>query len=97
MGKEFEEKVFGLRLGEVTGPVKASNKASKGRVFHIVKLLDRQQEGYAPLNEVESRIRENLFSAKKEKALNDHIAALRRKSKVAVDETLFQEVKKNAL
>jgi len=97
MGKEFEEKVFGLRLGEVTGPVKASNKASKGRVFHIVKLLDRQQEGYAPLAEVESRIRENLLSVKKEKALNDHIAALRRKSKVAVDETLFQEVIKNAL
>ncbi|MCL6582893.1 MAG: peptidyl-prolyl cis-trans isomerase [bacterium] len=91
MGREFEDRVFSLRLGEVSKPI----KTAKG--FHLVKLLERQSEGFAKLSEVEPRIREILLSVKKEKALQDHIAALRRKSRVVVNETLFQEVVKNVL
>ncbi|MEW5800802.1 MAG: peptidyl-prolyl cis-trans isomerase [bacterium] len=91
MGKEFEEQVFHLRTGQVSDPI----KTEKG--VHIVKLLERQKEGFAQLSEVESHIRETLLSMKKEKALSDHIAGLRKKSKVVINKILFQEVTQNAL
>ncbi|MEW6381100.1 MAG: peptidyl-prolyl cis-trans isomerase [bacterium] len=91
MGKEFEDRVFSLRAGEVSKPIKTT------RGFHVVKLLDRQGKGFARLDEVKSGIRDRLLSAKKEKALHDHITVLRRKSRVVVNESLFQEVVKNAL
>jgi peptidyl-prolyl cis-trans isomerase D len=54
MVKEFEEAVFALRDGQVSGPVKSQFG------FHIIKLEERQPSGVKPLDEVRGQVREKL-------------------------------------
>jgi len=91
MGDEFESRVFDLRSEEVSDIIKTSSG------FHVVKVLERQEEGGAEFTEVESPIRDRLLQEKKEKALHDYFASLRQESHINVNESLFQEITHDAL
>jgi peptidyl-prolyl cis-trans isomerase D len=54
MVKEFEDAVFSLRDGQVSGPVKSQFG------YHIIKLEGRQPSGVKPLDEVRTQVREKL-------------------------------------
>jgi len=91
MGDEFANRVFDLRSGEVSDIIRTSSG------FHVVKVLERQEEGGAEFSEVESSIRDRLLQARKEKALQDYLASLRQGSRINVNESLFQEIIHDAL
>jgi parvulin-like peptidyl-prolyl isomerase len=86
MGEEFENQVFDLQPGEMSGIIRTSSG------FHVVKVLERQDEGGTEFTEVESPIRDRLLQDRKEKALQDYLASLRRESRIKVNEPLFQEI-----
>ena len=54
MVKEFEQAVFALVEGEVSGPVKSQFG------YHVIKLEGRQASGTRPLDEVRSQVRDKL-------------------------------------
>ncbi|MGA1874250.1 MAG: peptidylprolyl isomerase [bacterium] len=91
MGDEFEKQVFGLRPGEVSDIIKTSSG------FHVVKVLERQEEGGAEFADVESPIRDRLLQTRKEKALQGYLASLRQGSRIKVNEPLFQKIVHDAL
>lgn len=51
----LEDAARGLRVGQVAEPVRGPQG------FHIVKLLDREDESYEPLASVEEQIKEKLY------------------------------------
>ena len=54
MVKEFEDAVFALRPGEVSGPVKSQFG------YHVIKLEERRAAGMKPLDEVRAQIQSKL-------------------------------------
>jgi len=54
MVKEFEDVVFSLQDGQVSGPVKSQFG------YHVIKLEGRQASGVRPLEEVKAQVREKL-------------------------------------
>ena len=76
--KAIEEIVFGMKTGEIAGPVRAD------RGFHVIKLVDRKVKDAKPLAEVQDEIRIQLRQKEMEKQTKTYLAELRKKTLVDV-------------
>jgi parvulin-like peptidyl-prolyl isomerase len=76
MVEEFEQVVFPLRPGEVSGVFRSVFG------FHIAKLLERRPPGLRPLSEVRERIEQGLWQDRKERAGLNLLQELRAKADI---------------
>ncbi len=67
---EFEEALFSLDVGEVSGIIETEYG------FHIIKVTDRQEEHYQDFEEVKEDIKKYLLDSHKLKEYNDFIFSL---------------------
>jgi peptidyl-prolyl cis-trans isomerase SurA len=71
LSKDLEERVFALKAGDYTEPV----RTNQGWV--ILKVTEHQTAGIPPMKEVESRIQEMVYMTKMQPALRDYLTKLR--------------------
>jgi peptidyl-prolyl cis-trans isomerase SurA len=71
LSKDLEERVFALKAGDYTEPV----RTNQGWV--ILKVTEHQTAGIPPMREVESRIQEMVYMTKMQPALRDYLTKLR--------------------
>ncbi len=71
MSKELESKVFDMKAGQYTEPVRTNQG------FVILKVAEHQTAGIPPLKDVESQIQEQLYVQKMQPALRDYLTKLR--------------------
>jgi hypothetical protein len=76
MVEEFEEAVFGVPVGGMTGIFQSVFG------FHVAKVYGRKPEGVRPLADVREEIVQALSQDKQQKALEDWLDALRAKSDI---------------
>ena len=60
--------------------------------FHIVKVLERQDRQVAPLEQVHDSIRNRLTAEKSQKAMEEYLAGLRRRTKVDILAPEFADI-----
>ncbi len=77
MVKEFEDAVFALQVGEVSGPVKSQFG------YHLIKLEERRPAGVQPLEEVRDRVRDRVAEGLADAEGSRRAAALREKIEAA--------------
>ena len=83
MVKPFEEAAFTQPVGEL-GPVVETDFG-----FHIIKVTDRSEAGERTFDEMKDQIKTHLDSQRKDKAISEHIEAIRSGAKV---ETFLPEI-----
>ena len=71
LSKDLEERVFALKAGDYTEPV----RTNQGWV--ILKVTEHQAAGIPPMKEVEGRIQEMVYMTKMQPALRDYLMKLR--------------------
>lgn len=71
LSKELEDKVFALKAGEYTEPV----RTNQGWV--ILKVTEHQVAGIPPLKDIEGGIQERLYMQAMQPALRDYLTKLR--------------------
>lgn len=76
---EFDNAASQLEVGQVSGVVKTKLG------YHIIKLTDRREPQVRPLEKVTQDIKARLAAIKRQKALNDLIAKLRKKTPIKVN------------
>ncbi len=79
--EEIEEIVFGLDVGDFTKPLKTSSG------FYLFKVIEKKEASIPPLEAVQEKIRNKLFSQKLDKKLKEWVNKLK--------ESALIEVKKN--
>ena len=87
MVKEFDEKAFAMKIGEVSDPVRTRFG------WHVIKLTDRKQAHTRSFDEVKSNIKRMLEGRAQRKARSELMKTLRAKSKI---ERYLPEVKPEA-
>ena len=71
LAKELEDRVFALKAGEVTDPIRTKQG------FVILKVAEHQMAGVPTLKEVEPRIQDALYMQKLQPALRGYLTKLR--------------------
>jgi peptidyl-prolyl cis-trans isomerase SurA len=71
LAKELEDKVFPLKAGEYTDPIRTKQG------FVIIKVAEHQDAGVPPLAQVENRIQEAVYMEKLEPSLRAYLTKLR--------------------
>ena len=71
LSKELEDKVFALKAGEYTQPI----RTNQGWV--ILEVTEHQMAGVPPLKDVELQIQERLYMTAMQPALRDYLTKLR--------------------
>jgi peptidyl-prolyl cis-trans isomerase SurA len=71
LSKELEDKVFAMKAGEITDPIRTKQG------FAILKVTEHQVAGLPPLKEVEPRIQDALYMQKLQPALRAYLTTLR--------------------
>ena len=74
----LEKVVFSLKVGEVSDIIRS------GLGLHIVKLMDRKEEGVRPFEEVRDEIKDTIYVKKVEKEFKEWSEGLRKRSFVKV-------------
>ncbi|MDY7030829.1 MAG: peptidylprolyl isomerase [Thermodesulfobacteriota bacterium] len=74
----LEKIVFDLEVGEVSDVIKSSLG------YHIIKLMDRKEEGIKPFEEVKGEIQSIVYSQKVEKELIEKLKEMRKRSFVKI-------------
>jgi peptidyl-prolyl cis-trans isomerase C len=80
MVKPFEDAVFAMQVGELSDIVETKFG------YHLIKLLERQEEGKAALAEVDSAIRNVLINRKKQEAVAAYLDSLRLEGRIEYSE-----------
>jgi peptidyl-prolyl cis-trans isomerase SurA len=71
LAKELEDRVFALKAGEVTDPIRTKQG------FVILKVTEHQMAGVPPLKEIEPRIQDAIYMQKLQPALRAYLTKLR--------------------
>jgi len=71
LAKELEDKIFALKAGEFTEPIRTKQG------FDILKVTEHTQAGVPPLKQVQSRIQEILYMQKLNPQLREYLTKLR--------------------
>jgi len=71
LSKDLEDKVFALKAGEFTSPI----RTNQGWV--ILQVTEHQSAGVPPLKDVELQIQERIYMTKMNPALRDYLTKLR--------------------
>jgi len=71
LAKELEDKVFGMKAGEVTDAIRTKQG------FVILKVTEHQQAGVPSMKEMEPRIQDALYMQKLQPALRAYLTTLR--------------------
>jgi peptidyl-prolyl cis-trans isomerase SurA len=71
LAKELEDKVFAMKAGETTEPIRTKQG------FVILKVTEHQMAGIPTLKEVEPRIQDALYMQKLQPALRSYLTTLR--------------------
>ncbi len=74
----LEKVVFSLKVGEVSDIIRS------GLGLHIVKLMDRKEEGVRPFEEVRDEIKDTIYVKKVEKEFKEWSEGLRKRSFIKV-------------
>ncbi|NYB72684.1 peptidylprolyl isomerase [Sedimentibacter hydroxybenzoicus DSM 7310] len=78
MVPEFEDAVFAMQAGEISGPVKTQFG------YHLIKLTERIPERNSSFEEVVQEVKDSCFMEKQEKVYNDKKSELSKKYKVEI-------------
>ena len=81
--REFEEAVFGMKKGEVKGPIESQFG------WHVIKLTDRVEPTQRSFEAVKSRIEEKLLQSKRSTAFHEYIKKIKGNIKVDVDQKVL--------
>jgi peptidyl-prolyl cis-trans isomerase SurA len=71
LAKELEDKVFPLKAGEYSDPIRTKQG------FVVIKVAEHQEAGVPPMSQVENHIQEALYMEKLEPALRAYLTKLR--------------------
>jgi peptidyl-prolyl cis-trans isomerase C len=80
MVMEFDEKVFSMKVGEISGPVKTQFG------YHLIKLTDYTPEGNSSLDDIFEEVKKDCFMDKQQKTLADKRTEFENKYKVEMFE-----------
>ncbi len=69
--KVFEDQSFGLKVGEVTAPIRSRQG------FVILKVTEHQPAGIPPLKDVEQQVQEAMYSEQMQPAVRTYLTKLR--------------------
>lgn len=78
LAKELEEKVFPLKAGQTTDPIRTKQG------FVIIKVAEHQDAGVPPLLQVEPKIQEAVYMEKLEPALRAYLTKLREEAYIDI-------------
>ena len=79
MVPEFEEAAFKAKVGETTEPVQTQFG------YHIIKIVDRNEEGISPLEEVKEQVRQTVISLKQQESFLNRTNELKQKYGVTIN------------
>lgn len=80
MVPEFEKASFEMKKDEISEPVKTQFG------YHIIKLIDKQEEGVSKLEEVKDRLKEQLLMNKQRQVYLNKVNELKNKYEVIINE-----------
>ena len=83
---EFEEAVFALQKGQVSGPVKTSFG------YHIIRLNDRAEPRLRDLKSVKNLVKERLVNERRSKTFKEFVEKLQGNAKIEFDDKALEEV-----
>jgi peptidyl-prolyl cis-trans isomerase SurA len=78
LAKELEDKVFNLKAGEYTEPIRTKEG------FVILKVTEHQAAGIPPLKEVEPQIQEQLYLQRMQPSLREYLTKLREEAYIDI-------------
>jgi parvulin-like peptidyl-prolyl isomerase len=84
--QEVETLLFGLKAGDISKPVAYGNN------WVIIKMIKEEENVVAPIEEVESTIRNNILQTKIAESVDAWIKELRQKASVKVNKDVLKEI-----
>ncbi|MFZ0311984.1 MAG: peptidylprolyl isomerase [Candidatus Korobacteraceae bacterium] len=78
LSKEYESKVFDLKAGQFTEPIRTNQG------FVILKVTEHQAAGVPPMKEVVTQIQEQIYVVKMQPALRDYLTKLREEAYIDI-------------
>ena len=79
--KKLDKLLFSMDLDELSEII----ESDKG--FHIVRVLERTDDGYVPFEEAQVQIKQKILEKKRSEALQKHVADLRKRIPVEIYES----------
>jgi len=76
---QLDRKVFSMQKGEISGPLWVKEGV------YLVKLIDRTEDAFKPLEEVKNDIYKRLFAQKREKMFNEWVRSLWGKAFISIN------------